>query len=158
MYTLQSLFLGLFHGPGPTRSTKYTIFHTPYTVYLLLLCPRSPHTRPSKAVILPGTPSHRLLLWLLTLTQPQLTPPPHDPETVFNNFLLAICVSLPCITAFVYNETNTVHLQLDKTRQDIQYVSFNNIINMNTPNTYLLGTAIKPSITSKNHTGPPLLF
>ena len=53
-------------------------------------------------------------------------------------------MELPCITNSVSYEPEIVHLQLEEIRQDIQDIqdaSYNYLVNMHRPNTYLMGTA-----------------
>ena len=66
---------------------------------------------------------------------------PHEPDTVFISDLHDIRASLPFITHYVSYKPETVHLELEETRQDIKDAASNYLINMPTPTKHLLDAA-----------------
>ena len=58
-------------------------------------------------------------------------------ETLLHNTREAI----PYITAYAYFDPETVHLQMEETRQEIHDATYDYIVNISTTNTYLLYTA-----------------
>ena len=63
------------------------------------------------------------------------------PDTVFNNVFWNIHVSIPYITSSISYEPDTVHLQLEVIRQDIQDNTSDYLANIPTHNTNLLEIA-----------------
>ena len=61
---------------------------------------------------------------------------PHDLEKVFNTVLIDIHVDLPCIINSSSYVSETVHVQLEEIRQDIQDDSYNDLVHKTTPNTF----------------------
>ena len=57
------------------------------------------------------------------------------------NILHDIHLYFPLITSCVFYAPETVHLQLEEIRKDIQDATSNFFFNINTPNTHILGTA-----------------
>ena len=63
------------------------------------------------------------------------------PDTVSNALLRNIRVGLPCITTSVSYQLETVHLQLEEIRQDIQDATSDYPIKIPTANTNLMDAA-----------------
>ena len=63
------------------------------------------------------------------------------PELVLNTFLHNINVEIPCITTSVSYQTETVHLQLEEIRQDIQDANSDYLANIPTPDTNIMDAA-----------------
>ena len=60
---------------------------------------------------------------------------------MFENVLHNTREAIPYIMASVYFDQETVHLQMEEIRQEIQDATYDYIVNISTTNTYLLYTA-----------------